>query len=159
MTTVSGQQWADLGRGRAGLRRVTAGPVAVLTCDPGLVRDFWLYEYCPKVLDTEARRCPALSALAEGLGGDTTVTRVPIPLECSDGFNEAYYGRPEVLLDRGARQACSSWSFVDEPGHALFQEQLSRDLADGTWDSRHGGLRGLPEWEGSLVLLVSTPAT
>ncbi|WP_026119016.1 class I SAM-dependent methyltransferase [Nocardiopsis ganjiahuensis] len=159
MTTFSVHQWSDPGRGLAEVRRVTTGPVAVLTRDPGLVRDFWLYEYCPKVLDTEARRHPALSALAEGLGGDTAVTRVPIPLECSDSFNEAYYGRPEVLLDRSVRQACSSWSFVDEPEHDRFQEQLSRDLADGSWDARYGGLRGLPEWEGSLVLLVSTPTS
>lgn len=157
MTTFSVHQWSDLAKGLAEVRRVTTGPVAVLTCDPDLVRDFWLYEYCPAVLDTEARRYPALSALAEGLGGDTTVTRVPIPRDCSDGFNEAYYGRPEVLLDPGARQACSAWSFVDEQAHARFHEALSRDLADGTWDARHGRLRELPEWEGSLVLLVSTP--
>jgi len=39
---------------------------------------------------------------------------VPIPLLCQDGFNEAYYGRPEKLLDDEARPACSAWSFVDE---------------------------------------------
>ena len=157
MTTFSVHQWSGLSRGLAEVRRVTTGPVAVLTCDPALVRDFWLYEYCPKVLDTEASRYPEPSALAEGLGGTTTVTRVPIPLDCSDGFNEAYYGRPEALLDSGARQACSAWSFVDEAAHSRFHEDLSRDLRDGTWDARHGHLRALPELRGSLVLVVSTP--
>lgn len=95
--------------------------------------------------------------LAEGPGGNTAVTRVPIPLDCSDGFNEDCYGRPETLLDPGARQACSARSFVDEKAHARFHEHLSRDLADGTWDSRHGRLREPPRLEGSLVLLVSTP--
>ncbi|MFC5664984.1 hypothetical protein ACFP3U_18600 [Kitasatospora misakiensis] len=79
-----------------------------LTCDPDLVRDFWLYAYAPEVLDTEARRCPVVSDLTGTLGGHTTVSRVPIPVDRTDGFNEAYYARPEMLLDPGARQACSA---------------------------------------------------
>ena len=31
------------------------------------------------------------------------------------------------------------------------------DLLDGTWDARHGALRTLPRYEGSLVLLVAEP--
>ncbi|WP_159943565.1 MULTISPECIES: class I SAM-dependent methyltransferase [unclassified Nocardiopsis] len=157
MTTFSVHQWRDLAAGLAEARRVTTGPVAVLTCDPARVRDFWLYEYAPEVLDTEARRYPSVEELTEGLGGTTTVTPVPVPLDCSDGFNEAYYGRPERFLEVGARQSCSAWSFVDEPVHERFVERLSRDLADGTWDGRHGHLRELPALKGSLVLVVSLP--
>lgn len=157
MTTFSVHQWGDLPAGLAELRRVTAGPVAVLTCDPGLVRDFWLYEYAPEVLDTEARRYPSPKSLAEGLGGNVRTIPVPIPLDCSDGFNEAYYGRPERLLDEGARLSCSAWSFVGEEVERRFVGHLSRDLADGTWDRRHGRLRALPELVGSLVLVVSSP--
>ena len=157
MTTFSVHQWSDLPAGLAEVRRVTDGPVAVLTCDPDLVRRFWLYEYAPEVLDTEARRYPTVSDLAEGLGGRTTVTRVPIPLDCSDGFNEAYYGRPETLLDPTARQACSAWSFVSEEVHERFHADLSRALDDGTWDRDHGHLRSTPELEGSLILLLSVP--
>ncbi|MFD9428522.1 MULTISPECIES: hypothetical protein [unclassified Streptomyces] len=45
---------------------------------------------------------------------ETSFRTVPIPLDCTDGFDEAYYGRPEMLLDPAARQACSAWSFVDD---------------------------------------------
>ena len=31
------------------------------------------------------------------LGGDVSCRTVPIPVHCRDGFNEAYYGRPEQL--------------------------------------------------------------
>ncbi|QUX29784.1 class I SAM-dependent methyltransferase [Nocardiopsis akebiae] len=157
MTTFSVHQWRDPEAGLAEARRVTTGPVAVLTCDPDLVRDFWLHEYAPEVLDTEARRYPAIADLAAGLGGATSVVPVPVPLDCSDGFNEAYYGRPEGLLEVGARLSCSAWSFVDEAVHERFTAHLSRDLADGTWDRRFGHLRGVPELEGSLVLVVSLP--
>ncbi len=84
-------------------------PVGV---DPGLVRRFWFDRYAPDVLAAEARRYPTLHRIDAALGGSTTVRDVPIPLDCADGFNEAYYGRPERLLDASARLACSAWSFV-----------------------------------------------
>ncbi|KAA9158278.1 class I SAM-dependent methyltransferase [Amycolatopsis acidicola] len=157
MTTFSVHQWSELHAGLRELRRVARGPVVILTCDPALVRRFWLYEYAPEVLDTEARRYPAPGELTRVLGGATTVTPVPIPLDCVDGFNEAYYGRPEALLDPGARQANSAWSFVDDAVHDRFATTLRRHLDDGTWDSRYGDLRTQPTYDGSLILINSTP--
>jgi SAM-dependent methyltransferase len=155
MTTFSVHQWSDLGAGLAELRRVTRGPVAVLTCDPALLRRFWLDEYAPEVIATEASRYPSIADLTEGLGGRATVTPVPIPIDCSDGFNEAYYARPEGLLDPAARLACSAWSFVGPSVHDRFTETLGRDLADGTWDRRYGHLRDEPVFNGSLVIVSS----
>jgi SAM-dependent methyltransferase len=157
MTTFSVHQWGDLRGGLREMRRVTRGPVVVLTCDPDLVRAFWLYEYAPEVLDTEARRYPTTADLADGLGGDVTVAQVPVPLDCTDGFNEAYYGRPEALLDPAARLSCSAWSFPGPEVHDRFTRELSRDLADGTWDRRHGHLRTQPALDGSLILVTSRP--
>ncbi|WP_251059131.1 MULTISPECIES: hypothetical protein [unclassified Streptomyces] len=57
--------------------------------NPELVRNFWLYEYAPEVLDTEARRYPPVGKMAAALGGTVSVRPVPIPLDCTDGFNEA----------------------------------------------------------------------
>ena len=81
----------------------------------------------------------------------------PVPLDCVDGFNEAYYGRPEMLLDPAARLSCSAWSFVGAAVQDRFTVDLSRDLADGTWDRRFGHLRTQPTFDGSLVLVVSRP--
>jgi hypothetical protein len=36
-------------------------------------------------------------------------------------------------------------------------EAVARDLQDGTWDARHGHLRGLDEYDAGLRLLVSEP--
>ena len=157
MTTFSVHQWSDLRAGLREIRRVTRGPVVILTGDPGRFRRFWLTEYAPEVIDTEARRYPSFEALAEGLGGLVTATVVPVPLDCTDGFNEAYYGRPEALLDPAARRSCSAWSFVSAAVHDRFTRDLSRDLADGTWDDRHGHLRSQPAFEGSLILVTSQP--
>ena len=158
MTTFSVHQWADLRAGLREMRRVTRGPVVILTGDPGRLRGFWLNEYAPEVIDTEARRYPSVDALGDGLGGPVTTAVVPVPLDCTDGFNEAYYGRPEALLDPAARLSCSAWSFVGAAVHDRFTRDLGRDLADGTWDGRHGHLRTLPAFDGSLILVVSHPA-
>ena len=107
------------------------------------------------MLATEARRYPALARIGAGLGGTIRVVPVPIPLLCRDGFNEAYYGRPERLLDDGARQACSAWSFVSAVVAAGYVAHLRRDLADGTWDAAHGALRNQPVFDGSLRLVVA----
>ncbi|ALO06113.1 Methylase involved in ubiquinone/menaquinone biosynthesis [Streptomyces venezuelae] len=129
----------------------------VLTCDPRLVRDFWLYEYAPEVLDAEARRYPPIETMAFALGGTVTTGRVAIPLDCTDGFNEAYDGRPEMLLDPAARQACSAWSFIDDAARERFDRMLSRHLQSGAWDERFGHLRTQATYEGSLVIVRATP--
>ncbi|MBV6700156.1 class I SAM-dependent methyltransferase [Kitasatospora aureofaciens] len=156
MTTFSVHQWSDVKAGLREMRRVARGPVVVLTCDPDLVRDFWLHEYAPLVLDTEARRYPSIRDITEALGGRADVTTVPIPADCVDGFNEAYYARPELLLDPAARQSCSAWSFVEPDLARQYTERLAQDLADGTWDERYGHLRRQSHLNGSLVLIRAT---
>lgn len=158
MTTFSVHQWSDLEAGLREMRRVARGPVVVLTCDPQSVRDFWLYDYAPAVLDTEARRYPAISDIAEVLGGKVEVRVVPIPADCTDGFNEAYYARPEMLLDPASRTACSAWSFVDAETSERYTEHLRRDLESGRWDEKYGRQRQDPYLGGSLVLIRAVPA-
>lgn len=147
-------QWRDLDAGLAELRRVTAGPVVVLTFDPDAARHFWLNEYAPEVISTMVRRDPPKRRLADALGARSEVRPVPIPLGCTDGFCEAHYGRPERLLEPGARSACSVWSFVDDSVVAKFECELGSDLRSGRWDARHGALRTLPGFDGSLRLVI-----
>ena len=157
LATFTVHQWNDLGAGLAEMRRVTRGPVVILSCDPRLVRRFWLDEYAPDVLAAEARRYPTLQSIAAALGGSTAVWEVPIPLDCVDGFNEAYYGRPERLLDAGARLACSAWSFIAPDIQARYVDHLRSDLEEGRWDARYGALRQQAEFDGSLRLVVAVP--
>ncbi len=155
MASFTVHQWSDLAAGLVEMRRVTRGPVLVLTCDPHELTRCWLNDYAPEVIAVEARRYPAMSEIAKGLGGAVDILAVPIPLGCVDGFSEAYYGRPERILEPGARLANSAWSFVDQSVGARFAADLSRDLANGTWDVRYGGLRTQPFFEGSLRLVVA----
>jgi len=131
---------------------------AVEPCDPARLDRFWLADYGPEVIATEARRYPAIDRIADALGDDVTCEIVPIPLGCLDGFGEAYNGRPEAFLDPGARRANSAWSFVGDDVEARFEADLRRDLDDGTWDAAHGALRRQPRFDGSLVLIRAVPA-
>lgn len=155
MTTFSVHQWGDLDAGLSEMRRVTRGPVVILTGDPERLDGWWLAEYCAEVIEAERGRYPSIDRLAAGLGGSTTSRVVPVPFDCTDGFNEAYYGRPEALLDKDARLACSAWGFVPAAATQRFVTTLAADLANGTWDARFGSLRTQPVFDGSLVLVVS----
>ncbi len=158
MTTFSVHQWHDLDAGLREMRRVTRGPVIVMTCDPDRLDRYWLADYAPEVVGTEARRYPALDRIDAALTGRVEPVALPIPLGCADGFSEAYYGRPEKLLDPGARKANSAWSFVAPEVEQRFVTQLSADLESGHWDRKYGRLRQSPHFDGSLVLLVSRPS-
>jgi SAM-dependent methyltransferase len=158
MATVTVHQWSDLEKGLAEMRRVTRGPVVLLVCDPDLMKDYWLNDYIPEVRRIEASRFPSIDRIATALGGQVEVKPVPVPLNCRDGFNEAYYGRPEALLDPEARLACSSWSLVPKSAVDRFVQHLSHDLESGRWDERYGHLRTQPFFDSPLRLVVGKPA-
>ncbi|HEX8036663.1 MAG TPA: methyltransferase domain-containing protein [Ktedonobacterales bacterium] len=155
MALVTVHQWADLEAGLRELRRVTRGPIVVLTFDGAALDRFWLADYAPELIAAERRRYPAIDALCATLGGTTEVRVVPIPSDCVDGFTEAFYARPERFLDPAVRRAQSAWGFVGEEAQARFVRTLRADLASGAWDDKYGSWRQLPAFEGSLRLLVS----
>ena len=155
MSTLSVHQWPDLEAGLANVRRVARDAVVIMSADPDLLENFWLFDYAPEVIQTEARRFPPIDRIAAALGREIEVGVVEIPLDCTDGFNQAYFGRPELLLDAGARRANSAWSFVEDEVEARFVRDLTRDLEEGSWDARYGYLRTTATFDGGLRLIVS----
>jgi SAM-dependent methyltransferase len=146
--------WPDLEAGLAEMRRVTSGPVVIMTADPEALADLWLAEYSPEFHQTERRRYPTPARIAAALGGELAVRPLTIPLDCRDGFADAFYGRPEAMLEPAVRNAQSAWSFVDDEAQARFAERLRDDLELGVWDERFGHLRTQPEFVGSIRILV-----
>ena len=157
LASVTVHQWPDLAKGLAELRRVSRGPAIVLTFDPEPLRRFWLSEYAPELIERESGRMPRIGTIGDLLGGRVVVEPVPIPAGCTDGFAEAYFGRPEALLDERVRRAQSAWAFIDPGAEARSVAALRAALDDGSWDERHGHLRSAPDYDGSLRLVISTP--
>ncbi|WP_045739924.1 class I SAM-dependent methyltransferase [Actinoplanes rectilineatus] len=157
MATVTVHQWSDAARGLAEMRRVARGPVAVLTFDGDAVDRLWLADYVPELMAAERRRYPAVAMIAGAVGVRAEVLEVPVPIDCVDGFTEAYYARPEQFLDPRVRAAQSAWNFVDPAAAAGGLGRLRADLESGAWDDRFGHLREQPEFRGALRLIVGRP--
>jgi SAM-dependent methyltransferase len=154
MATVTVHQWRDVARGLAELRRVARGPVVVLTFDGDELDRHWLAAYAPELIAAERRRYPPVRAIAAAVGRTAEVIEVPIPIDCVDGFTEAYYARPEAFLDPRVRAAQSAWGFVSPEATERSVERLRADLASGAWEQRYGHLRTQPQFLGSLRLVV-----
>ncbi|MEI2731016.1 MAG: class I SAM-dependent methyltransferase [Dermatophilaceae bacterium] len=157
MAIVTVHQWTNWRRGVAEMCRVARGPVVILTFDPLEMSSWWLNDYVPELFVAEAARYPTIEQLRDALGGATRVVVVPIPLDCVDGFTEAFYGRPEAFLDPAVRAAQSAWQFADPAALTSGLSRLSHDLADGTWDAAYGHLRTQPEQVGAVRLVLGTP--
>ncbi len=127
----------------------------ILTFDGEALGDFWLGDYVPEIIAIERRRFPMLERVAELLGGEVSVTTVPIPIDCRDGFGEAYYARPEALLEADVRAGQSAWGLTDAAAVAGGVARLREDLRSGAWDARYGYLRARPEYLGALRLVVA----
>ncbi len=158
MASSTVHQWSDLAAGIGELRRVTRGPIVLLISDPEALRRYWLNDYLPEAIDVEARRFPAPALLMDLLGPGAVVRPVPIPRDCTDGFAEAYFGRPERLLDPGVRGAMSSFTLVEPTAMGRFVRQLGADLESGEWDRRYGHHRDMEEFDGSLRLVIRPAA-
>jgi len=156
MACVTIHHWADRAAGLAELRRVARGPVVVFTFElDDLIA--WQRDYFAEAIAIEQPRFGTLDEVTAELGGKVRVERMPTPADCTDGFFEAFWNRPEPLLDPTVRASQSIWELL-EPGveEAIF-ERLDADLASGKWDADHGALREMPSYDGSLRLVISEP--
>jgi hypothetical protein len=154
MAVVTVHQWPDVGAGLDEMRRVTTGPVVVVTFDPDALDRLWLFDYVPELHEAEAARYPSIDTIAAHLGHPVEVRALSVPLDCPDGFTEAFYGRPEAFLDPGVRRAQSAWTFVEASVPQRMAVALADDLASGAWDRRHGRLRSQPTFEGAVRMVV-----
>ena len=153
MASVTIHQWPNPLAGLAGMRRVTTGAVAILTFDPNPVR-WWYDDYVPELLEVESRRMPAIDLIAAAVGDVAEVQTVLVPNDCTDGFGQAFYGRPERLLEPEVRRAMSAWSFLDDAVVDRFVRELSADLASGDWDARYGAYRTLETFDVGMRLVI-----
>jgi SAM-dependent methyltransferase len=151
MAILTVHHWSDREKGLLEMRRVTRGPIVILTYDPAF-RGFWLADYIPELVTLDEAQMPALTDYGRRLG-PVTVSAVPIPNDCTDGFLAAYWRRPAAYLDPRARAAMSSFWALGDVSHAL--ARLEADLASGTWAARYGQLLDLDSLDCGYRLVVT----
>ncbi|MFE9661875.1 MerR family DNA-binding transcriptional regulator [Streptomyces sp. NPDC005955] len=147
--------WQDPIAGLREMRRV-ARRVVVFThdaSDTGWRHRFWLTrDYLPEIAGLVAGR-PPVDELAAAIGA--RLEPVLVPWDCSDGFLEAHWRRPEAYLEERVRRAVSAWTRVGPEAEHRAVGRLRDDLASGRWAERNRELVGLDAAELGLRLLVA----
>ncbi len=156
MACVTIHHWRPPAAGLRELRRVARGPVVVFTFELDALPQ-WQREHLRELVAIERPRFPSIADVRKALGGRTRVEAIPTPGDCTDGFFEAFWRRPEALLDPQVRGAQSAWALVDAATQERIVARLEAALASGEWDQRYGHLRELDELDGALRLVVSEP--
>lgn len=150
MAVLTVHHWRDLAQGLCEMRRVTRGPIVIVTHDPS--HRPWLSDYLPALAALDEVTMPALDLYRSYLG-PCTITPLLVPHDCCDGFLYAYWRRPAAYLDPYIRSAMSSfWAIgnVDqELGH------LRADLESGVWRQHYGHLLAQECYDVGLRLVVA----
>lgn len=156
MAIVTIHHWPDITKGLKELRRVTKNQVIIMTFDPDQLDQFWNASYFPELIEVEKARYPKIEVIKNALGGTCEIVPIPIPLDCVDGFQEAFYGRPEAFLKKEVRLAQSAWGFLPEGVEERLVKVLEEDLKSGEWDKKYGHFRSEPNFTCALRLIIST---
>jgi SAM-dependent methyltransferase len=154
MACVTIHHWQSSDTGIAELRRVSRGPVVVFTFDLDELPP-WQLDFLAEGVAIERPRFAAIDDVAAALGGRTRIERIPTPGDCVDGFFEAFWRRPEALLDPSVRGAQSMWALIDPGVEQRIVTRLSAALESGAWDAEHGHLRQQESYDGALRLVIS----
>jgi SAM-dependent methyltransferase len=154
MACVTIHHWEPPAAGLKELRRVARGAVVVFTFElDGLPA--WQQEFLAEGLEIERHRFPSAREIEGWLGGRTRVERISTPWDCADGFFEAFWGRPEALLDPVVRASQSMWTLLAPGVEERIVNRLADALASGRWDAEHGHLRRQDSYDGALRLVIS----
>lgn len=155
MAMLTIHHWDDLSKGIDEMKRVSKERIVIMTYDPDELKKFWNTHYFPELIEIEKARYPKLELIKNYLDGKCEVIPVPIPLDCADGFQEAYYGRPEEFLKKEVRNSQSAWKFLPVGMEGILVKRLEDDLKSGEWDKKFGHFRNEPFLSGALRLIVS----
>lgn len=150
MAVLTVHHWPDPQAGLVEVRRVTRGPIVLLTFDPA--QRPWLTDYLPELAALDEVQMPQLSDYARWLGS-VQISPVPVPHDCSDGFLYAYWRRPAAYLDPYIRSGSSSFWAIGDVEAGL--ERLARDLDSGAWESRYADLLTLDAYDAGFRLVVA----
>ena len=109
MAILTVHHWENLNAGLSELRRVAERQV-IFTWDPDFERKLWITtDYVPAIDALETSRFTSLDVLVDALDAHT-VASFEIPHDFSDGFQAAFWRRPEMYLDPEVRAASSTFA-------------------------------------------------
>jgi len=146
--------WSDPIKGLAELRRISRRQL-VLTFDPARAMDHWLVsEYLPEIVALEKGRVLSIAQIQKCLQTET-VECVPIPWDCTDGFQAAYWRRPAEYLNPEVQATISTFALLQPEVVSKAMARLADDLASGRWAVRHADLLQRDEMDFGYRLIIA----
>jgi SAM-dependent methyltransferase len=153
LAVLTVHHWIDIAAGLAEMVRV-ARRVVVFTFDPTVHDAFWFFrDYIPEAMAPPPTTAIEPGVVARAIGADR-VEVVPVPADCIDGFNWAFWRRPHAYLDPEVRACMSGVALLDDDLVAERMSRLRVDLENGTWAARHGHLLDRDSIDGGFRLVV-----
>jgi SAM-dependent methyltransferase len=139
MAIMTIHHWSDVRAGLAEMRRVARRQV-VFTWDKDHAEELWVVaEYVPEIRDMEHARFPSLNEVVETLEAEIVI-EFPIPFDFTDGYQPAFWRRPEAYLDPKVRAASSTFATLPDRVVEPAMQRLKDDIASGTWLQTHQSL-------------------
>jgi SAM-dependent methyltransferase len=142
LAVLTAHHWSDRPAAFAEIRRVARRRAVFFTHDPD-ANFGWLDDYFPGLAGATTSRYPQLVEFE--VLGRITITPLPVPADCTDGFTAAYWRRPNM----------STFALLDDRLVADGVARLARDLTDRSWHSRYASLLTLPELDVGYRLVVA----
>lgn len=160
LAVLTVHHWRDLQQGIDEMKRIARRRIVILTWDHTVTRDFWLLrEYLPAAAETDRRLAVPLNRLTDLLGADSatqcTVTPVPVPHDCLDGFGAAYWRRPEAYLESRVQAGMSMLALTPQRLVCEGLDRLRSDIDSGAWYLRHIDLLGRDSLDLGYRLVVA----
>jgi len=154
MTVLSMHHWSDRSKAFAEIYRVTREKFVALTwCPPISQEPYWLYrDYLIAIPELNRSIFPALQELKQHFGKVEEYVS-PIPHDCIDGFDGAYWKRPQAFLDPHVRKNMSVFSKIENIEPIL--QQLADDLESGKWHEDNAEILDLDELDVGYRILVA----
>ena len=151
MAVLTVHHWREREAGLREMRRVTRGPVVILTFDASH-RGMWLLDYLPQLAALDEAQMPRMAEFERWLG-PVRILPVPIPHDCTDGFLYAYWRQPAAYLDPRVRSGSSSFWALPDTDQGL--SRLARDLDTGEWERRYADQLALGAIDAGYRLVVA----
>lgn len=150
MAILTVHHWPDKEAGLREMRRVTRGPIVLLTFDPS--HRPWLTDYLPQLATLDEAHMPRMPDYERWLG-NVRIAPLLVPYDCADGFLYAYWRRPAAYLDARIRSGSSSFWAIKDAEAGL--SKLARNLDTGAWRHRYSELLALGQYDAGYRLVIS----
>lgn len=154
MAILSVHHWRDPVKGLAEMRRVSRRQV-IFTFDPTLQEELWLVrDYIPEILELEHERALPIETITSCLETER-VELVPIPWDCCDGFQAAYWRRPSEYLNPEVQATVSTLAQLPTGVVSRAMKRLSHDLASGKCSAQYFNLLDREEMDFGYRLIIA----